>query len=150
MPKAVTLYSLGPRKKLSEAANGAPRAIHTTSTLMGSEEDVSKLHAPSKALKLWRKATKKAGSMFIKEGSTVSVVNSQPDAPGSVTNERNYKSIGRVHLTATITDDLHAAYEHCTLPNMAFSVLGNPRGCYFYFSGLPHLTTGVCASLRAA
>ena len=126
MLKAVSFYSLGPRTENAETANGAWRAMHTIRTPMGSKEDVWKRHAPNEAIKLWRKATRKEGSMVIKEGSTVSILDSQTEEPGSVTNERSHKSFGRVHSIATVNGVLQVAYEPWILPNMAFSVLGDP------------------------
>jgi len=126
MLKAVSFYSLGPRTENAETANGAWRAMLTIRTPMGSKEDVWKLHAPNEALKLWRTATRKKGSTVIKEGSTVSILDSQTEETGSVTNERSHKSFRRVHSLATVNGVLQVAYEPGFLPNMAFSVLGDP------------------------
>jgi len=100
--------------------------MHTIRTPMGSREDFWKRHAPNEALKIWRKATRKEGSLVIKEGSTVSILDSQTEEPISVTNERSHKSFGRAHSIATVNGVLQVAYEPWILPNMAFSVLGDP------------------------
>ena len=127
--KAVSFHRLAPQKRLASATGERWCGREALSMVLGSTEDFWRGHTPNAPVKFWRKARHPQRSFFIREGSTVSVLQEEDacdvlNDPSTTGGQR--VQFGRVRAIGTIAEELYLECEWWTAPASALCIVGKP------------------------
>jgi len=127
--KAVSFHRLAPQRRLASATGERWCGREALSMVLGSTEDFWRGHTPNAPVKFWRKSRHPQRSFFIREGSTVSVL--QEEEAYDVLNDPSTTGgqkvqFGRVRAIGTIAKELYLECEWWTAPASALCIVGKP------------------------